>query len=69
MARTTVTNFNVNAPVELVAVPEPPTIILAGLGAAAAVGHGYRRRKLRQRGAEGSDGEWTSDEGAIALTA
>jgi hypothetical protein len=50
-------------------VPEPPTIILAGLGAAAAVGHGYRRRKLRQRDAEGSDAEWNAEEGAIALTA
>jgi hypothetical protein len=50
-------------------VPEPPTIILAGLGAAAAVGHGYRRRKQRQRGAEGSDAEWNGEEGAIALTA
>jgi hypothetical protein len=50
-------------------VPEPPTIILAGLGAAAAVGHGYRRRKLRQRDGEGSDGEWNGEEGAIALTA
>jgi hypothetical protein len=69
MARTTVTNFNVNAPVEAVAVPEPPTIILAGLGAAAAVGHGIRRRKLRQRGADGSDAEWNAEEGAIALTA
>jgi hypothetical protein len=69
MARTTVTNFNVNAPVDLVAVPEPPTIILAGLGVAAAVGHGYRRRKLRQRDAEGSDAEWNAEEGAIALTA
>ena len=50
-------------------VPEPPTIILAGLGAAAAVGHGYRRRKLRQRDADGSDSEWNAEEGAIALTA
>jgi hypothetical protein len=55
--------------IELVAVPEPPTIILAGLGAAAVVGHGLRRRKLRQRDADGSDAEWTAEEGAIALTA
>lgn len=54
---------------EIQPVPEPPTIILAGLGAAAAVGHGYRRRKLRQRDAEGSDAEWNGEEGAIALTA
>jgi len=54
---------------EIQPVPEPPTIILAGLGAAAAVGHGYRRRKLRQRDGEGSDGEWNDEEGAIALTA
>ena len=40
-----------------------------GLGAAAAVGHGYRRRKLRQQDAEGSDAEWNAEEGAIALTA
>ncbi|NDC53653.1 MAG: PEP-CTERM sorting domain-containing protein [Planctomycetia bacterium] len=33
--------------IELVAVPEPPTVILAGLGVAAAVGHGYRRRLRR----------------------
>jgi hypothetical protein len=55
--------------VELVAVPEPPTIILAGLGAAAVVGYRFRRRKLRQRDAEGSDAEWNVEEGAIALTA
>ncbi len=60
-AQATVTNFNVNTPVEAVPVPEPPTIILAGLGAAAVVANGYRRRKLR-----GQAEEMT---GAIALTA
>lgn len=65
-----VTNVGVSSnSLEVQPVPEPPTIILAGLGAAAAVGHGYRRRKLRQRGAEGSNGEWNAEEGAIALTA
>jgi hypothetical protein len=64
-----VNSVTVGAGVEAVAVPEPPTIILAGLGAAAAVGHGYRRRKLRQRDAEGSDADWNGEEGAIALTA
>jgi hypothetical protein len=68
-AQTSVTNFNVINETAVVPVPEPPTIILAGLGAAAAVGHGYRRRKLRQRDAEGSDDEWNVEEGAIALTA
>jgi len=66
VARTTVLNFNVNAPVAPVAVPEPPTVILAGLGAAAAVGHGYRRRRLRR----GSDVDARHDgQDAIALTA
>lgn len=65
-ARTQVTNLNVINPVEPVAVPEPPTVILAGLGAAAAVGHGYRRRKLRRS----ADADGGSDEqDAIALTA
>ena len=66
-AETRVTNLSVNNPVDPVAVPEPPTVILAGLGAAAAVGHGYRRRKQRQAGGElmmAGD-----DNGAIALTA
>lgn len=65
-ARTQVTNLNVINPVEPVAVPEPPTVILAGLGAAAAVGHGYRRRKLRRA----ADAQAGSDEqDAIAITA
>lgn len=68
-AQASVTNFDVQTNTAPVAVPEPPTIILAGLGAAAAVGHGYRRRKLRHRDGEGSDGEWNDEEGAIALTA
>jgi hypothetical protein len=67
-AETRVTNLSVNNPVDPVAVPEPPTLILAGLGAAAAVGHGYRRRKSRRNGE--SCAEMASDEiGAIALTA
>ena len=66
-AMVSVTGFDVQTNVEAVAVPEPPTLILAGLGAAAAVGHGYRRRKLRQTG---SDSMTTGDDnGAIALTA
>jgi len=67
--RSGIDQINASVGVAAVAVPEPPTIILAGLGAAAAVGHGYRRRKLRQRDADGSDAEWSAEEGAIALTA
>ena len=68
VARTTVTNLNVINPVDPVAVPEPPTVILAGLGAAAALGHGYRRRKFRRNAGAGT--EIDSDEtGANALTA
>jgi|694.fasta_scaffold16709_2 hypothetical protein len=66
-AETRVTNLSVNNPVDPVAVPEPPTVILAGLGAAAAVGHGYRRRKQRQAGSESMMAG--DDNGAIALTA
>ncbi|MEI6239886.1 MAG: PEP-CTERM sorting domain-containing protein [Planctomycetia bacterium] len=66
-ARTTLTNFNAINPVEPIAVPEPPTLVLAGLGAAAAVGHGYRRRKLRQSASESV--VTGDDDGAIALTA
>lgn len=66
-ARTTLTNVNLINPVDPIAVPEPPTLILAGLGAAAAVGHGYRRRKQRQ---VSGDSMMTGDnDGAIALTA
>jgi hypothetical protein len=66
-AITQATNLNVSNPVEPVAVPEPPTLILAGLGAAAAVGHGYRRRKQRQASGESMTND--SDDGVIALTA
>lgn len=66
-AETRATNLSVSNPVDPVAVPEPPTLILAGLGAAAAVGHGYRRRKLRQAG--GKPMVNGDDNGAIALTA
>ncbi len=66
-AITQATNLNVSNTVEPVAVPEPPTLILAGLGAAAAVGHGYRRRKQRQ--ASGESMSTASDDGAIAITA
>jgi hypothetical protein len=67
-AETRATNLTVANTVDPIAVPEPPTLILAGLGAAAAVGHGYRRRKSRRNGEAGA--EMASDEiGAIALTA
>jgi hypothetical protein len=66
-AETRVTYLSVNNPVDPVAVPEPPTVILAGLGAAAAFGHGYRRRKQRQAGSESMKAG--DDNGAIALTA
>lgn len=64
-AQASVTNFEVQANV---AVPEPPTVILAGLGVAAAAGEGYRRRKSR-RGAEACAEVAGDDIGAIALTA
>jgi hypothetical protein len=67
-ARTSVTNFNVNAPVDLVAVPEPPTLILAGLGAAGVLANGYRRRKQRQPAGNDAGGE-DSTTGAIASQA
>lgn len=59
-----VTNFNINNPTVPVAVPvpEPPTIILASLGAVAVVATGYRRKLKRRRGVEETNG-------AIALTA
>jgi hypothetical protein len=66
-AETRATNLSVANTVDPIAVPEPPTLILAGLGAAAAVGHGYRRRKQRQAGGERMmNGD---DNGAVALTA
>lgn len=40
-------------------VPEPPTVILAGLGAAAVVGSGWRRKVLKRK----------SNDGAVALSA
>jgi len=67
-AQASVTNFDVQTNVEAVAIPEPPTVILAGLGVAAAVGQGYRRRKSRRNAEAGA--EMAGDEiGAIALTA
>jgi hypothetical protein len=66
-AQASVTNFEVQTDTAPVAVPEPPTVILAGLGAAAAVGHSYRRRKQRQAGSESMMAG--DDNGAIALTA
>jgi hypothetical protein len=66
-AETRATNLTVINPVDPVAVPEPPTVILAGLGVAAAVGQGYRRRKQRQAGSEPMAN--CDDNGAIALTA
>jgi hypothetical protein len=53
-------------------VPEPPTIILAGLGAVAVVANGYRRRKQRSQDSDEGDnqGQDAGDlNGAIALTA
>lgn len=48
-------------------VPEPPTIILAGLGAVAVVANGYRRKKQRRESSLLL--EQMEDTGAIALTA
>jgi hypothetical protein len=67
IAETRLTNLNLTNPVDPIAVPEPPTVILAGLGVAAAVGQGYRRRKQRQAGSEPMAN--CDDNGAIALTA
>lgn len=68
-----VNNLSVSADgVEVQAVPEPPTIILAGLGAVAVVANGYRRRKQRSQGGNeaGNEGQDAGDlNGAIALTA
>jgi len=67
-AYASVTNLEVQTDTAPIAVPEPPTVILAGLGVAAAVGQGYRRRKSRRNAEVGA--EMASDEiGAIALTA
>ncbi|MFM8377775.1 MAG: PEP-CTERM sorting domain-containing protein [Planctomycetia bacterium] len=63
-----VTNIGVSSNTVAVAVPEPPTVILAGLGVAAAVGQGYRRRKSQRNAQAGA--EMVGDEtGVIALTA
>lgn len=68
VAETRLKNLNLINPVAPVAVPEPPTVILAGLGVAAAVGQGYRRRKSQRNAQAGA--EMVGDEtGAIALTA
>jgi hypothetical protein len=67
MGEARLTGLEVSAGMEPVAVPEPPTIILAGLGAVAVVANGYRRKKQRR----GSSLllEHMEDTGAIALTA
>ena len=65
-------NINASVGVAPVAVPEPPTIILAGLGAVAVVANGYRRRKQRSQDSDEGDnqGQAAGDlNGAIALTA
>jgi len=64
-AQASVTNFEAQV---AVAVPEPPTVILAGLGVAAVVGQGYRRRKSRRNAEAGSE-MVGGNLGAIALTA
>jgi hypothetical protein len=68
-ARTSLTNFSVENPTAPVAVPEPPTIILAGLGAVAVVANGFRRKKQRQPMATGLLLNQADEAGAIALTA
>ena len=63
-----VTNLGVSSnSTDIQPVPEPPTLVLAGLGAAAAVGHGYRRRKQRLAGSEAMVNG--NEDGAITLTA
>ncbi|MBU6221337.1 MAG: PEP-CTERM sorting domain-containing protein [Planctomycetes bacterium] len=64
-AQASVTNFEVQTGI---AVPEPPTVILAGLGVAAVVGQSYRRRMTRRSG-EGGAATLGGEFGAIAFTA
>ena len=70
--RATTTNqvdaFKVSATTELVAVPEPPTVILAGLGVAAVVANGYRRRRLRRQD-DGAESDLEASECEVALSA
>ena len=59
-ATTSVTTFSVENTTEAiapVAVPEPPTIILAGLGVAACVANGFRRRKANRQDGLGDDSD------------
>ena len=59
-ATTAVTNFSVDNTTQAVApvaVPEPPTIILAGLGVAACVANGFRRRKSNRQDGLGDDSD------------
>ena len=59
-ATTSVTTFSVENTTEAiapVAVPEPPTIILAGLGVAACVANGFRRRKSNRQDGLGDDSD------------
>jgi len=63
-ARAQVTNYNV----QVNAVPEPPTMVLAGLGVAATVGHSLRRRMMRRNAEAGSE-MVGGNFGAVALTA
>jgi hypothetical protein len=63
-ARAQVTNYNV----QVNAVPEPPTMVLAGLGVAATVGHSLRRR-MKRRNAEAGSEMVGGNFGAVALTA
>jgi len=67
-AYASVTSLEVQTDTAPIAVPEPPTVILAGLGVAAAVGQGYRRRKSRRNAEVGAEMA-SDDSGAIALTA
>lgn len=59
-----VNSVTASSGVEAVPVPEPPTIILASLGAVAVVANGYRRRKQRR-----SNGMIADDSGLVALSA
>lgn len=68
-AQASVTNFDVQTNTAPVAVPEPPTIILASLGAVAVVANGYRRKKQRRAGDAEPSIDENEDAGAIALTA
>ena len=67
-AKAEITSLTASADTALVAVPEPPTVILAGLGVAAVVANGYRRRRLRRQDV-GVESDLEASECEVALSA